>query len=229
MSLSVWQWGVCAGIAAAVVMAPPVQATPLEAADEAAASVSVIEPSAGAEGSLPVEFFLPPADPDAALVNTVVDQLRGLRGVLRRAAHSFDGDPPESGPPQDTVVTGSSLDVAEQLGGQDPVEADRARRIADRLRDADEMLGGVIGRASLPAPEVGLQGAPMMAVDSAAAGPSAPRSAGSSPGTEPQRELLLTVFVDLAHWLRSEPAFALLGASLLGLFLWVRHAGNRAQ
>jgi hypothetical protein len=226
--LSVAQWGLCAALVAAVAVERPARAMPLQNADETAAPGSLIEPAAGTEGFLPAEFFLPSADPDAVLVDTVVDQLRSLRGVLRRAAHSLGGDPPESGVARETVITGSTLDVAEQLDGQGLVETDRARRIVDRARDAEEMFAGAIGRASLPTQDVGLQGAPMMAVD--AAGASAMRSDGAAPaaGNERQRVLLLAVLIDLAHWLRSEPAFALLAGTLVGLFLWVRRAGQRA-
>ena len=233
MRVSVSRWIVGAALVFIVAACRPAVATPVEDTD-AAVKASLIEPAAGTEVYIPLDFFLENLKPEPSLIETVVDRLRDLRGSIARALRALRSDEPDPGVETARQMPAPVLDVAGELGAQDPVGSDRARALADRIRGVETTPADVAGRTVLAAQDIGLKDSPTLNTDFGGARPVSltPGSTASLDSAIVARRRPLglpTIVMDVLLWIRHQPFLTFLAISLLGLLFWIRHAAYRTN
>jgi hypothetical protein len=217
----------------------PVSASSLEDMDEEVGA-SRVEPAAGSEVDIPADFFLENLKSGPTLADTLadifVDDLRGLRGSIARALRTLKSDEVDPGVEVERHSAAPVLDVAEELGGEDPVGYDRSRELAERIRGADATRPEITLRAALAAQDIWIKDSPTLNTDFAGATSAAPSLSGPPQATVTldARDarpswVVLDIAADVLLWIRNQPLFTFLAISLLGFLLWMRHAAHRTE
>jgi len=210
----------------------PVSAASPEGTDEEA-EASLAEPAAGSEVYLPADFFLENLKSGPTLADSMADDLRGLRGSIIRALRALKPDEVDPGVEVERQGAAPVLDVAEELGGEDPVGYDRSRELAERIRGADATRPELLLRAALAAQDIWIKDSPNLTTDFAGTTTAAPSSSGPSQPTVTLDArpswAMLDILADVLLWMRHQPLITILAISLLGFLLWMRHATHRAE